>query len=103
MKTVARYMAVCGVLACATAAMAQPRPLPERVFNCQVMTKSGINGLVRVQVNNADEARDLAARSEAVDMSGRLAPALSVVVCVRQPDGRFRDGGFQKFVDELAR
>jgi len=91
------------VLVMATsAAWAVPR-VPDRSFECQVLAKTGVQGLVSVQADTLAEARRVAKGAVVVDMSTQTGPVLSIIECVERPEGTFSDAAFRDYVEQLDR
>lgn len=80
-----------------TSAHAGP-PYGSGEFACQVTTADGGQGLVLVQANNEEKAREVAGSAQQVHtMLGNLSQAISLVECIRRPTGRFKDANFQLY------
>ena len=102
MRKVYRIPAAAVCIALALPAAAE-RPVPKRVFACQVSTASGTSGLVNLQSFSRESALENASGKIALTMAGKREPALSVVQCIEKFTlERFADSAFQRFVDSVA-
>ena len=72
-------------------------------FDCQVMTESREHGLVMVQTDDPQKARQVAKSQSARTVSGGRSPAVSVVQCVKRGEKRFSDLEFRRFAESLPR
>tara|TARA_R110002110_G_scaffold415765_1_gene655141 strand:- start:21621 stop:21926 length:306 start_codon:yes stop_codon:yes gene_type:complete len=75
--------------------------LPQGEFACQVETRNNGAGLVLLQANNKQEAKEAAIGLPAFTRMEGTATAVEVKQCIVLPNERFADGAFQQFFDEL--
>ena len=71
-------------------------------FGCQVTTTTDKQGYISIRAHSQEKA--IAAAGRARDVATRLGtrePVKAVVECVPIAGGRFRDAGFQTWVDEV--
>ena len=87
----------------ATAALTGQANDRKYVYACEVMTRSGVAGLVWVQADTMDDASTAALKVEALTLGGDSSPAMSVVQCIQEPDGRFSDSQLQRFYENQPR
>tara|TARA_R110001599_G_scaffold353823_1_gene599180 strand:- start:63604 stop:63915 length:312 start_codon:yes stop_codon:yes gene_type:complete len=84
-----------------TGALAE-RPWPNLVFDCQVITTSGAQGLVGIQSFSLKEAETGALGLSAITLLGSHEPADRVVQCVEKGSGNsFSDSSFQAWVEDM--
>lgn len=69
-------------------------------YACEVQTEAGVAGLVVIQAAEMDKARAAAGRALAHTLGGERSPAMSVVECIKRPEGQFRDSQFQRFYEQ---
>lgn len=72
-------------------------------YACEVMTQAGVSGLVLIQADNMQDAQRAALKAEAITIAGETSLAMSLVQCIKTPEGRFTDSQFQRFYEELPR
>ncbi|MCB1855035.1 MAG: hypothetical protein H6988_01570 [Pseudomonadales bacterium] len=87
----------------ATQALAEgERQWPDKVFDCQVVTVDGAQGLVSLQSLSAADAGKGAVGLPAVTLLGNKGYAARVIQCVEKGSGKgFRDSSFQAWVEKL--
>jgi len=92
---------VCLSLLVSVAALAE-REWPERVFDCQVVTVTGAQGLVSLQSLSPEDARQGAVGKTAVTLLGNQGSAARVIQCVEKGTGnKFTDSSFQAWFEKL--
>lgn len=75
---------------------------PDRVFNCQVVTVTGAQGLVSLQSLSLEDARQGAVGKTALTLLGNKDTAARVIQCVEKGKGnRFTDSSFQAWFEAL--
>lgn len=78
------------------------REWPDKVFDCQVVTSSGAQGLVSLQSYSLKDATEGAVGLPATTLLGSNGAATRVVQCLEKGKGRaFTDSNFQAWVDGL--
>lgn len=73
----------------------------EEAYACQVQAAGGRQGLVLMQTRTKDEALQKVLNFSALTIDGSRHKSTALVECVLRPNGRFRDGGFQKFYESV--
>ena len=66
-------------------------------WGCHVKTNSGVDGLVMVDAQLEQKARQIALVAEAHTVNGTRERTASIVECVRMPGGEFKSETFRKF------
>ena len=78
------------------------REWPDRVFDCQVVTIDGAQGLVSLQSLSPEDARKGAVGKTAVTLLGNQGSAVRVIQCVEKGQGKkFTDSSFQGWFEKL--
>ena len=73
----------------------------DETYACQVQATGGRQGLVLLQTHNRDEALAKALNLPALTIDGSTHASTAIVECVLRPNGKFRDGGFQRFYESV--
>lgn len=95
-------ISLAGVWCLSASAAPPPRPLPQGLFACHVVTVDDYDGIVFVQADNRERARVVAEGSEAFVAEGRRMPAHSVIECVRRFAGDFDSPAANTLRDSLV-
>jgi hypothetical protein len=69
----------------------------DETYACQVQATGGRQGLVLLQTHNREEALTKALNLPALTIDGSTHASTAIVECVLRPNGKFSDGGFQRF------
>jgi hypothetical protein len=78
------------------------REWPDKVFDCQVATVNGAQGLVSLQSLSAEDARKGVVGKTAVTLLGNQGTAARVIQCVERGKGnKFTDSSFQAWFEKL--
>jgi len=72
---------------------------PHHEYACEVQTEAGVAGLVVIQATEMEKARTGVGLSLAHTVGGERSPVMSVVECIKRPEGKFRDSQFQRFYE----
>ncbi len=101
MLNVKTVLLVCSSLLVSVAALAE-REWPDRVFDCQVVTITGAQGLVSIQSLSADDAEKGVVGKPAVTLLGERDSAARVMQCIeRGKEKAFTDTSFQAWFEQL--
>ncbi len=101
MLNVKSLLLVCLSLLVSAAALAE-RQWPDQVFDCQVATVSGAQGLVSIQSLSPEDAREGVVGKTAITLLGNQDSAARVIQCVEQGKGnQFTDSSFQAWFEQL--
>lgn len=83
----------------ATAEVLAEREWPEKVFDCQVETSSGAQGLVSIQSLSLDDAEKGVEGLTAITLLGNEESAVRSMQCIEQRSGKsFTDSNFDAWV-----
>lgn len=77
------------------------RPWPEKSYDCQVETRSGVRGLVSIQTFSLDDAKKGALGKQALTTLGGRDTSVSITECVEVGKTKFSDTSFQHWRERL--
>jgi hypothetical protein len=101
MLSIKSVLLVCLSLLVSSVALAE-REWPDRVFNCQVVTVNGAQGLVSLQSLSPEDAKQGAVGKTAITLLGNKGSAARVIQCVEKGKGKsFTDSSFQAWLEKL--
>ena len=102
MLNIKSVLLVCSSLLFSVVALAE-REWPDRVFDCQVVTITGAQGLVSIQSLSADDAQSGVVGWPAVTLLGERDSAARVIQCIeRGKEQSFTDASFQAWFEGLV-
>ncbi len=101
MLKIKSVLLVCSSLLVSVVALAE-REWPDQVFDCQVVTITGAQGLVSIQSLSADDAESGVVGKPAVTLLGNRDSAARVIQCIeRGKEQAFTDTSFQAWFEGL--
>ena len=101
MLNIKSVLLVCSFLLVSVAALAE-REWPDRVFDCQVVTVTGAQGLVSIQSLSAEDAERGVVGKPAITLLGNRDSAARVMQCIEKgKEKAFTDTSFQTWFEKL--